>query len=74
MRVFLLRSTMKMTYKLENGLMMGYADCNYFAGLVETSKVVSTVSLALCQAHCKQVPEFSRLSKSDLITWASFIC
>ena len=24
----------------ENGLVMGYADCKYFADLVETSKVV----------------------------------
>ncbi len=55
-----------------NGLVIGYADCKCLAGLVETSKVVSIVSLALCQTHCKQVPEFSRLSKSDLITWASF--
>ena len=41
-----------------NGLVMGYADCRCLAGLVETSKVVSIVSLALCQTHCKQVPEF----------------
>ncbi len=52
--------------------MMGYADCKYLAGLVETSKVVSIVNLGLCQTHCKQVPDFSRLSKGDLITWASF--
>ncbi len=58
----------------ENRLVMGYADCKYYAGLVETSKVVSIVSPALCQTHCKQVPVFSRLSKSDLIMWASFIC
>ena len=51
---------------------MGYADCKCLAGLVETLKVVSIVSLALCQTHCRQVPEISRLSKSDLITWASF--
>ena len=54
-----------------NGLVIGYADCKCLAGLVETSKVVSIVSLALCQTHCKQVPEFSRLSKSDLIMLAS---
>ncbi len=52
----------------ENGLVLGYAyaGCKYFqiAGLVETSKVVSNVSLALCQTHCKQVPVFSRLSIS----------
>ena len=48
----------------KNGLVMGYADCKYFAGSVETSKVVSNVSLTLCQTHCKQVPVFSRLSKS----------
>ncbi len=35
---------------LENGLVMGYADCKYYAGLV------SNISLALCQTHCKQVP------------------
>ncbi len=52
---------------------MGYADCKCLAGLVETSNVVSIVSLALCQAHCKQVPEFSRHSESDLITLASSI-
>ncbi len=56
----------------ENGLVMGYADCKCYAGLVETSKVVSIISLALCQTHCKQVPVFSHLSKSDLIMWASF--
>ncbi len=55
-----------------NGLVMGYADCKYLAGLVETSKVVSIVNLGLCQTHCKQVPDFSRLCGSDLITWASF--
>ncbi len=42
---------------------MGYADCKYYAGLVETPKVVSNVSLAHCQTRCKQVPVFSRLSK-----------
>ena len=47
---------------------MGYADCKCLAGLVETSKVVSIVILAFCQTHCKKVPDFSRLSKSDLIT------
>ncbi len=52
---------------------MGYADCKYFVGFVETSKEVSIVSLALYQTHCKQVPVFSRLSKSDLITWAHSI-
>ncbi len=36
-----------------------YAECKCLAGLVETSKVVSIVSLALCQTHCKQVPDFS---------------
>ncbi len=45
-------------------LVMGSADCKYYAGLVETPKVVLKVSLALCQTHCKQVPVFSRLSKS----------
>ncbi len=59
----MLRSTMKMT-RFENRLVMGYADCKYFAGLLETSKVVSIVRLVLCQTHCKQVPVFSRLSKS----------
>ncbi len=63
----MLRSTIKMTHVLETNLVMGYADCKCLADLVETSKVVSIVSLALCQTHCKQVPEFSRLSKSDLI-------
>ncbi len=48
----------------ENGLVMGYTDSKYFADLVEASKVVSNVSLALCQTHCKQVPMFSCLSKS----------
>ncbi len=52
----------------ENGLVMGYTDCKYFAGFVEISKVVSNVSLGLCQTHCKQVPVFSRLSKSDANT------
>ena len=42
-----------------NGLVMGYADCKCQAGLVETLKVVSIVSLALCQTHCMQVPDFS---------------
>ncbi len=56
-----------------NGLVMGYADCKCSAALVETSKVVSIVSLALCQTHCKQVPEFSRRSGSDLIMWESSI-
>ncbi len=51
---------------------MGYADCKCFAGLVEISKEVSIVSFGLCQTHCKQVPDFSRLCRSDLITWASF--
>ena len=37
-----------------NGLVMGYADCKCFAGLIETSKVVSIVNLGLCQTHCKQ--------------------
>ncbi len=45
--------------------MVGYADCKYYAGLVETPK-----SLTLCQTHCKQVPVFSRLSNSHLITWS----
>ena len=62
---------MKMT-RFENGLVMGYADYKHLAGLVETSKVVSILSLALCQTHCRQVPDFSGLSKSDLITWARF--
>ncbi len=52
----------------ENGLVIGYAGCKYSAGLVETPKValkvVLNISLALCQTHCKQVPVFSRLSKS----------
>ncbi len=34
---FLLRSTMKMT-RFENGLVMGSADCQYYAGLVITPK------------------------------------
>ncbi len=55
----------------EKELVMGYADCKCFAGLVETSKVVSNVGLALCQTHCKQVPVFSRLSKSQLTHVAS---
>ncbi len=46
----------------ENGLVMGYAVCKYYSGLVETPKVVPNVSLACCQTHCKQVPVFSRLS------------
>ncbi len=46
----------------ENRLVMGYADCKYYAGLVGTPKVVLNVSLALCQTHCKQVPVFSCLS------------
>ena len=50
----------------ENRLVMDYADCKHFAGLVETSKVVSKVSLAHCQTHCKQMPVFSRLSKSHM--------
>ncbi len=62
-----LRSTMKMT-RFGNVLVMGYADCKCLAGLVETPNVVSIVSLALCQTHCKQVPDFSRLSKSDANT------
>ncbi len=41
-------------------------------GLVETSFVVSIVNLGHCQTHSKQVPDFSRPSGSDLITWASF--
>ncbi len=56
----------------ENGIVMGYADCKYFAGLVEAPKAVSNVSLALCQTHYKQVPVFSRLSKSHQITWPKF--
>ena len=39
----------------ENGHVMGYADCKYYAGLVETPKFVLNVNLALCQTHCKQV-------------------
>ncbi len=41
---------------------MGYANCEHYAGLVETLKVVSIISLALCQTRYKQVPVFSRLS------------
>ena len=37
----LLQSTIKMMTRFENGLVMGYTDCKYFAGLVETSKLVS---------------------------------
>ena len=59
------RSFVAVNTYFENGLVMGYADCKYFPGLAETSKVVSMVSLALCQTHCKQVPVFSRLSKGD---------
>ena len=55
-----------------NGLVMGYEDCKYLADLGETSKVVSIINLGICHIYCKQVPDLSRLSKSDLIMWASF--
>ncbi len=62
MRICSFNTGQTITHNVENGLVMGYADCKCFTGLVETSKVVSIVSLALCQTHCKQVPEFSHLS------------
>ncbi len=47
--------------------------CKCSLSLVETSKVVSIVSLALCQTHCKQVPDFSRLSQTPFIVQLSVI-
>ena len=59
-----------------NGLVMGSADCLYYAGLVKTQKkVVLRVNLALYQTHCKQVPVFSHLCKYHVIKWSkSTLC
>ncbi len=48
-----------------NGLVMGSADCLYYAGLVKTPE---KLFLALCQTHCKQLPVFSCLSGYHVIT------
>ncbi len=41
-------------------------------GWIETLLEVSILRMDLCQTHCKQVPDFSRASGSDYITWVVF--
>ncbi len=53
-----------------NRLVMGSADCLYYAALVKHQKGCLNVNLALCQTHCRQVPVFSRLSKYHMIMWS----
>ena len=48
------------------GLVIGYADCECFVGLVETSKVVSIVSLAFVRHTASRCLTFPALKKERL--------
>ena len=47
---------MKKNACLQIGLMMGIADCIFYAGLDKSLKSRLHINLAICQTHYKQVP------------------